>query len=280
MFKQLYILVSGLLDSLAAVFWVTVLCALFLYTCSIVLTQVLGQGLEDAPNATNSFCLENFSSVITSMLTLFDLMAAPDFGLIASLFSAYPCVVIFFVFFTIGGTWTMISLLTGVISEGMMEKASNRKDDLRDLEERKKKEFLEQLTKYFKESDQNGDGLIHRDEFNVALPELTDMFQKNDFSYTADDLALIFDLIDFDKGGTIELHEFINGVTSFTANVSDLPMHLLKLQCNMHVAINACEQKVATRVGALEGSVKDALRATDNQIESLHAKIDRLLAVQ
>merc|ERR1719160_2027088 len=128
----------------------------------------------------------------------------------------------------------MLSILTGVISEGMMERANDRKADMRFLEERKKIKFVESLTNYFVESDADNDGTIHREEFNAALPTLTKMFKDNDFAYGSDDLSLVFDLIDYDRGNTIELNEFLEGVASFTANPGDLPMHVLRLQCNMN----------------------------------------------
>merc|ERR1719238_60973 len=146
----------------------------------------------------------------------------------------------------------MISILTGVISEAMMEKSSNRKEELQLLEQRRKKEFVEHLRQYFAESDKDGSGTVARDEFDGALPELTKMFAEEGFSYTADDLALVFDLIDFDSGGTIELTEFLEGVASFTANVSDLPMHILRLQCNMRQTAAGTEQNIVSRLKNVE----------------------------
>merc|ERR1719515_334140 len=98
-------------------------------------------------------------------MTLFDFMAAPNFGLLSEVFRAQPLLLLFFVFFTIFGSFTMISILTGVISEGMMEKSSNRKEDLRFEEERKKKKFVEALKQHFVENDADGDGTISKDEF-------------------------------------------------------------------------------------------------------------------
>jgi len=290
MFKQLYLLASGLVDSCVAVFWVTMLCALFLYTCSIALTQLLRPGTGNMTAEAKAFCEEKFGSVMSSMMTLFDIMASPNFGLLSSIFAANPGIVLFFVFFTVFGSFTMISILTGVISEAMMEKSSNRKEELRFIEERRKKEFVAHLKSYFDESDKDHDGTIRRDEFTNALPEMTKMFEEHDFTYTAEDLAVVFDLIDFDSGGTIELTEFLEGVASFTANVSDLPMHILRLQCNMRQTAAGTEQNIVSRLKTVEASMSSVeekvaarIQAVEAKVESfdfrgLHAKIDKIIA--
>merc|ERR1712048_142929 len=144
-----------------------------------------------------------------------------------------PLMLFFFIGFTIFGSFAMLSILTGVISEGMMEKSSNRKEEMRFEEERRKREFVEQLRKYFRESDKDGDGTISREEFSDALPQMKSMFEDLGFQYSTADLEVVFDLVDFDGGGSIELEEFLAGMASFTANVADLPMHILRLQSNL-----------------------------------------------
>jgi voltage-gated sodium channel len=283
MFKQLYMLATGLLESLQAIFWVTMLCGLFLFTCAIVLTQGIGHGSTSMSEEANGFCKKKFGSVTTSMMTLFDVMASPDFGLLSSVFISDPLILLFFVFFIIFGSFTMISILTGVISEGMMEKSQNRKEELRFIEERKKKEFVDVLTRFFQESDQDGDGTIARDEFESSLPMMTKMFLEHDFSYTAADLAVVFDLIDFDGGGTIGLEEFLDGVASFTANISDLPMHMMRLQCNMYQTIGATEKNLTSQMSGMEDKVNANMQTMASRVEALDspglvAKLDRLYA--
>jgi len=277
MFKQLYLLASGLVDSCVAVFWVTMLCALFLYTCSIALTQLLRPGTGNMTAEAKAFCEEKFGSVMSSMMTLFDIMASPNFGLLSSIFAANPGIVLFFVFFTVFGSFTMISILTGVISEAMMEKSSNRKEEEMVLEQMRKKQFVDHLRQYFVESDKDGSGTVARDEFDGALPELTKMFAEEGFAYTADDLALVFDLIDYDNGGTIELSEFLDGMASFTANVSDLPMHILRLQCNMRQTAGSTENRIISRMKEVEVTMLARIQAVE---EGLHAKIDKLIAAR
>merc|ERR1719238_2020933 len=167
----------------------------------------------------------------------------------------------------------MISILTGVISEAMMEKSSNRKEELQLLEQRRKKEFVEHLRQYFAESDKDGSGTVARDEFDGALPELTKMFAEEGFTYTADDLALVFDLIDFDGGGTIELAEFLDGMASFTANVSDLPLQMLQLKSKLCKFIHDTSEKHTTY---LDGKFEEVIK----RIDGLEAKIQNLARVE
>merc|ERR1712007_392635 len=67
-----------------------------------------------------------------------------------------------------------------------------------------------------------------------------------------------FHLVDYDQGGTIELKEFINGMASFTANVSDLPMHILRLQSDVFHDVNVVERTVDERLDKVIASAETA----------------------
>merc|ERR1719171_632 len=88
MFKQLYILVTGFMESFGAIFWVSVLCSLCLYVCAIVLTRMLGHPAKEAlkeekpgdpsEEEANIFLKSRSGDIKLSMFSLFELMAHPD----------------------------------------------------------------------------------------------------------------------------------------------------------------------------------------------------------
>lgn len=250
MIKPLYMLASGFLESAGAVFWVSVLCGLGLYICAIFLTRTLG-ALEGKDNEIYAL---KFGTVLHSMFTLFELMSNPDLDSMEQIMLASPAMMMFFVTFIIYGSFAMLSILTGVISEGMIEKGNSHKEEMRFDEEKKKHIFMGKLRTHFELSDADGDGTMTREEFHDKLPEMITLFRSYGFYYDSADLQIVFDLVDFDKGGTVEVEEFLQGMTSFTANVSDLPLQFLRLQSNIMVHMNKMEELMLTKFAGIEVS--------------------------
>lgn len=255
MIKPLYMLASGFLESSVAVFWVTVLCGLGLYICAIFLTRTLGQFADQGKDY--EVYGAKFGSIGLSMLTLFELMSNPDLESMEEIMLRSPGMMIFFIIFIIYGSFAMLSILTGVISEGMIEKGNNHKDELRFQEERRKDVFVTHLRQHFEISDTDGDGTMTRKEFHEHLPEMISMFHDHGFFYNEVDLQMVFDLVDFDKGGTVEVEEFLQGMTSFTANVSDLPLQFLRLQSNLMIHMNSMKDVFMEKFSAMEQAQKN-----------------------
>merc|ERR1719428_2596566 len=109
-----------------------------LYVCSIILVRTIGLVSEDDPHA--EFLRERFGKIGPSMLTLFELMSQPDLEPYHAMLGAHPLLTFFLIGFIVFGSFGMLALLTGVISESMFEK-----NQLRIEEERKEREQMRKL---------------------------------------------------------------------------------------------------------------------------------------
>lgn len=128
--KQLYLLAFGFVDAVHAVFWVTVLMTVVLYVCSIIMVRTCGRLPDDDPY--QEFLHKYFADIRTSMLTLFVLMSSPNMPMYIqqdNLLTDKPGLTLFLVGFVIIGSFGMIALLTGVISESMFEKNQLRMEE-------------------------------------------------------------------------------------------------------------------------------------------------------
>merc|ERR1719316_2522283 len=128
-------LVQGFATAGLAIFWVTIMMTVGLYVCAIVLVKTVGRG-EDA------FLRERFGAIPTAMLTLFELMSNPDLGPYRYTFSTHKSLMCFFIVFIVFGSFGMLAVITGIISESMMEKAGLAKID--EQEEWKKRQTLQE----------------------------------------------------------------------------------------------------------------------------------------
>jgi hypothetical protein len=202
------------------------------------------------------------------MFTLFELMANPDFKEIRGIMLGNPAMMMFFTTFIIFGSFAMLSILTGVISESMVSKGNDRKEELRFEDERAKERLLNGLKTHFIASDDDGDGTMTRKEFLQHLPEMTKVFEGHGFMYECEDLEMIFDLVDFDKGGTISIDEFLQGMGSFCANINDLPLQVMKLQSNLFCFSSETEHNLAVRFDSIDKTV----RSLDAKVNALTLK--------
>jgi len=111
---------------------------------------------------------------------------------------------------------------------------------------------MEKLKAHFEATDIDADGMMTRDEFEGRLPELISMFREQDFHFSDSDLNTIFELVDFDKDGVVEVNEFLGGMSSFTSNVSDMPVQFLKFQSNISLHLAKMQDKFFARFDSLE----------------------------
>lgn len=274
MLKSLYTLVMGFIESLVSVFWVSVLATLCLFICGVFLTRTLGRplgleplqkdNLDDSEREDALFYEECFGTVPRSMFTLFTLMATPDLTRMQIAMDHSLGVTFFFIGFIVFGSFAMISILTGVISESMVAKGQIRRENMRFEEEEKLKAVRQKLRERFKEYDSSGDGLLSREEFVFAIPRILELLQENeeDSFYTEADLIMVFDLMDLDSGGEIDTEEFLKGMEQFDCRLHQVPLQIMKFQAT-----------VMKRHNTLAAEVKEI----KSHVQDMHGQLNRKL---
>lgn len=256
--KQFYLIASGFAEALQAAFWLTILCSVWLYICAIILTRLVGQGevqQADGTMVVPDFEDQHFGSIGSSMFTLFELMAHPNIELYHRVWQDNgQWAKIFFIGFVIVGAWSMLSLLTGVVAENILQKSSQRREDLKRENEDRRRQWLDRVRQVFHDGDKDGDGLMSTDEFDAHLPRIMEMMNEEGVDMTPDDLKSVFETIDIDKSGTIDAEEFINGMVYLSAELRAI--HVIQVQYMLmkdHV-------RILNRLGAIREKVDSDVR--------------------
>lgn len=227
--KQLYLLANSLLEAASAVAWVSVLCSLILYVASIVVTRLIGQpglGAHDAP-LLDEFRVEHFGSVPTSMLTLFRLMTFPDLEKFKPVCDVIPGMTGFFVAFIIFMSLGMISLLTGTITESLLEKARQREDERRFDRERARRHLAEDLRAAFQDRGAGAPGVLNRQQYEGCKEEVLRLCEYHHMRLRSKDLDALFELVD-DGSGNIDAEELLYGMVQLNSEVR--PMAIMELR--------------------------------------------------
>merc|ERR1719498_687008 len=104
--------------------------AFVLYVTSIVLVKTIGRPPQTDDHY--DFLSYHFGSIIDSMITLFVLMSSPNLPVYQDeegLLQEKPLLGVFLIGFITFGSFGIIAMLTGVISESMFEKNEMRKEE-------------------------------------------------------------------------------------------------------------------------------------------------------
>eukprot|EP00928_Gymnodinium_smaydae_P019479 TRINITY_DN1747_c0_g1_i2.p1 TRINITY_DN1747_c0_g1~~TRINITY_DN1747_c0_g1_i2.p1 ORF type:complete len:435 (+),score=76.81 TRINITY_DN1747_c0_g1_i2:109-1413(+) len=182
MFHGLSIIVAAFASAVSSVAWVGLLVLILDYTLAIVCTQLIGHHAEWWGEDEETIH-EMFGSIGRSMKTLFIIMTLSSWDAIAGLvMKVYPPALVFLCFITyiIIASYTMVSLVTGIICDKLIAvQQADMQNRMLELEEEKmaKHEEVETLLHRF---DTNHDGLLDKEEVKESLathPELVNYVQ-------------------------------------------------------------------------------------------------------
>merc|ERR1719401_684486 len=172
-----------------------------LFICSVAMARTVGAPERDDANYV--FLKEHFGSVKHSMLTLFELMAAPDLPKYQeqdNLLWEHPGLLAFLCIFIIFGSFGMIALLTGVISESMFEKNELRREEAQNEKELRMARIAEGCDEIFSELDHEQDesGEVSVDVILGTLPKVAELFRDLNIEFTRQDLVDMANYMDTD----------------------------------------------------------------------------------
>ena len=164
--RPLYILVVSVTAAVQGVVWVLVLTVVTLYAMGILTTRLIGHKmLFDASDTTDDSLTAPFRTVPDSMFTLFRVMSGAqsdaEAAALDSIMDDIPTFKFAFVFFMVTSSWTLLSILTAVVSENMISTTSGQeKEILLMSEEEDRKRHVQDLKELFKEINSTGDGIV------------------------------------------------------------------------------------------------------------------------
>eukprot|EP00341_Mesodinium_pulex_P006775 CAMPEP_0116976266 /NCGR_PEP_ID=MMETSP0467-20121206/56369_1 /TAXON_ID=283647 /ORGANISM="Mesodinium pulex, Strain SPMC105" /LENGTH=437 /DNA_ID=CAMNT_0004668983 /DNA_START=1 /DNA_END=1311 /DNA_ORIENTATION=+ len=250
--QPLYRLALGIAEALQGMFWVLVFLMMMLYAIAIVLTRLLGRhisvsyeeeksawGVSNVPADRAELTRSMFHSVPSSMFVLFESMSCWSLVQFIPLFTKFPFIQLMSVMFYIFSVWALLAVMTGVVSEKMIAVR-----EAITYEERNGKpeqeEVVEALAEVFNKADADGSGEISKEEFTAMLM-WTDISKHlvAHLGVNNQDLNQLFDWLDKDKDGVIDIDEFVNGL--FWLNNDINPKSLLKLQEELAVVMRSLQ---------------------------------------
>jgi len=259
MFKELWLIVHGLLNSMKTLGWVGLLLCCLLYVFAIFLTNQVGQNTELFQD-TVSYDGEEwpvhvyFGTVPRSMFTLFQILTLDSWAdyIVRHIVHRQPWMAAFFIFFLFMTTFGLMNIIVGVIVENTLGAASTTENKVEREMERARRKVLKDLHILFQLSDAEGTGHITRREFQAACrnPKVLEKLDAIDLQLSETDT--IFNLLDPTKRGYIDLSDFITCIKQL---------------------IGGAKQKDIVQVGLAVQTLTRRLESLDSKFSSIEDEV-------
>jgi len=263
-FKELWLIVSGILESLKLLVWTWLLILLVIYIFGIFVTRSLGQpygcaaALAQVGQCDPSMD-EYFGNVVRSMFTLFQMMTLEKWSEIAraSMIHDGASWLLFILFLTVT-TFAILNVVIAVIVEKTMSSVAVIETNVGKSMDKDRHGALQQLREIFNLADAAHQGMLTRDMFKEALknPEVIRNLHAVDIDLRREGEGL-FDTLDFDDSGSLDMDEFCQGAlrargVAKSKDILALQCDLFRTQQAMIKDIGALRKKVSTNFSSIE----------------------------
>mmetsp|Transcript_73637 Transcript_73637/g.227399 ORF Transcript_73637/g.227399 Transcript_73637/m.227399 type:complete len:651 (-) Transcript_73637:20-1972(-) len=273
-FSELWLLVAGVLDAMRSLVWAWILILIIVYVFGVLITGAVGK-----PHAqdTCSIMPEQpvgalFGSVYKSMFTLFSVMTINGWGDIAKCaMEVQGWTWILFVTFLLCTSFGMLNVIIAVIVEGTLDRAMQQHRLKSQKEDSDRRHLIVNVVGLFKKSDTDNDGQVTREEFLSALEQPGCMRMLMGIGIDVAKARNLFDILDYDCSGSLDLTEFIQGM--LRARGAATSKDLISLQCDVMRA----EQRYREELLEVKDRFVRRLEPVERDIEAAHLEVRRLI---
>lgn len=216
MFSPLYTTVMAFKEALSGLAYIGAIMVGGIYVCAIFITGVVGRGDMRELDLAGITGTERFGSVMWSMYSLFELITLEGWVEVARpMVEHQPAMAIFFVSFICLFTFGLLQMVVAVVVEKTLMNAKKTQLTVAEKMQQKVGKQLERMREAFIECDSNQDKMIDRTEFAEAMEatptgKLKDCFEA--LELPTHDALTLFDMLDGDASGQLNMEEFLNGV--------------------------------------------------------------------
>jgi len=280
-FRQLWMLVRGLLASAKMVVYTLILLFIILYMFAAVGMEVIT--LDESyqgPHMIESAAYRNivsqyFADLPMTLLTLIQFISADDTSQIyRPMVEARVELVFYFMGLILIVGVVIMNIVIAVLVNGALEQADQDKSVLKLERDRRKRQTLVVLREMFDRLDETGCGQISRDKLLSASQD--DKALLHDFMELKDPLE-VFNSLDIDDSGCVDIQEFIDGL--YDTAVCRNPIQWRRMDKKFDVLQRQQDEskellfELHANIMQLSSSVKSITTHTQNAISAQSAKV-------
>ncbi|KAF4718719.1 hypothetical protein FOZ63_000099 [Perkinsus olseni] len=262
MFKELWLIVEGLVHSVRTLAWVAVFLVCLIYVCAIFLTMQVGHNHEAYLGALSYDGTEwaystYFGTVPRSMLTLWQVITLDNWadGIVRHVIHQQPLMGFLFILLILSTTYGLLNIVVGVIVENTLGTATRTQEQVEQEKEEEKKSAASSLRRIFELSDVDQSGTLSQAEFRAAwkMREVQEKFET--LGIPMKDAEQLFRLMDPDGTGEIKLTEFLASCMQLVSNSQMGHRDIVQLSMLVENSSKKVDS-LGRKIDSLEGAVK------------------------
>uniref|UniRef100_A0A7S0AY88 EF-hand domain-containing protein n=1 Tax=Pyrodinium bahamense TaxID=73915 RepID=A0A7S0AY88_9DINO len=264
-FREVWLLLKGLADSIRILIWTCVVIFCVTYIFAVFGLWIISRDIHDMyAKAHDGAVREKMEVVLTwvgglgpLIRTLIQFLTLDSWNAKMELIMEYApwCYLYFYTYISVA-VFVLMNLVTAIIVENATSTSKQDEDIALRQKEFEKHRELKEMRNLFSMMDTDGDGMLDWDEFQKAFsdPELSTKFRLLDFR--TEECRELFELLDDGGGGGIERDEFFNGLSKMqgTAQSRDL-VRVTKTLERLSRTVGGIASAMGVRPG---GRVRDA----------------------
>lgn len=264
-FRELWLVVSSMIEASRAIFWVCILLFSALYCFGILTTILIGQ----APPHTFDYTWSSspwdekdyWGTVPKSMYSLFQIVTIDSWNSVLGrpVVNADPGFFFLFFLFLMLTKFALMNIIVGVLCEITQRSQASNVDRMQKLMDEEQKRVMNSLRAIFEAADQDGSGDVDRHEYQSAMKKRHVKEKLRLIGIPDRDMNKLFDMLDPDNSGTITIDEFLEGCARLKG-----------------VAKSKDIVKLAMEVTVYGSEVRDMAHQTDENNHILDECIERL----
>merc|ERR1719171_202054 len=215
-FRELWLLVGGLVNSIKALAWICLILLLLIFVCSVVVTTEIGHNPEVYANGPSYDGVvwpyeEYFGTIFKSMFTLFQIVTLDGWcdDIVRHILYFQPMFALLFIVFLVLTAFGLMNVVIGVIVENTLAAAAVADQAVEQAEATKRKKALDQLEVMLELSDSDRSGEISVQELAAASQSKVVQAQLEALDVRVAEVEQLFELLDYESKGKVDLKKFI-----------------------------------------------------------------------
>jgi hypothetical protein len=226
-FRELWMLVRGLMTSAGTMLYTCFLLFILLYLFACLGFELITNDPELRKDPAIDLHVEMyFGSIPGSMKTLGRfVMLDSSAVVIRPLVLQNSSLAIFFTIVVLVLSVSLMNLVTGIVVEGSLEQADEDREAAKQVKIQQVVNMLPRFEQLFRELDTDGSGLMSMSELQAAPAGLAEELLN---SFQTEDLHELFEMLDCDRSGTISIEELCHELVKTI--ITDRSIDSLRMQ--------------------------------------------------
>lgn len=268
-FKELWLILAGVVDALRTVAWVAALLLLVLWVFAVALTIVLRADATAFQYPPSPWTVEDYwGSVAKSMLSLFQVLTRDTWAerVVQPLMDRNVGIVAIFILFFCVASLALLNTIVGAVVESTLRSSRANEGKLAIQRQELDAKVLASLEHIFQEADVDRCGTLRRAELHKAMNKSHIRRNIKLLGLTLADLDALFTILDDGGRGSINTDTFFRGCTRLRGPAMARDLHAMSMDFTRQIHTTNSQIKVVQNANDCIMGILDLFDMVDTEI--------------